>query len=253
MTTRGQKRTNQIAASLDATDDTANNAPSTNKRTKKPTRKAQANASANSRASTGASANIEAQSNAEASTKASTSTGPAGIDSAGATSSKPIQVDAMAAIHTQLGEMQRQITQAHQNTERERVRTQQLEVQLAEANRPHSTPPVSQPMAPATDKEMKAVLIALDKWLPIFAGSHLHIHNDNQAVCEGLKKLSIKGQAMEPLRKIAILLAQHDVLITVIWVDSKSNSLADMLSRLQYDKIADIYPQLQGLEARRRL
>lgn len=102
-------------------------------------------------------------------------------------------------------------------------------------------------------KEMKAVLIALDKWLPIFAGLHLHIHNDNQAVCEGLKKLSIKGQAMEPLRKIAILLAQHDVLITVIWIDSKSNSLADMLSRLQYDRIADIYPQLQGLEARRRL
>lgn len=150
MTTRGQKRTNQIAASLDATDDTANNAPSTNKRTKKPTRKVQANASANSRASTGASANIDAQSSAEASTNASISTGPVGIDSAGATSSNPIQVDAIAAIQTQLGEMQRQITQAHQNTERERVRTQQLEVQLAEANRPHSTPPVSQPMAPAT-------------------------------------------------------------------------------------------------------
>lgn len=97
-------------------------------------------------------------------------------------------------------------------------------------------------------KEMKAVLVALDKWLPIFAGSHLHIHNDNQAVCEGLRKLSIKGQAMEPLRRIVVLLAQHNIVITVTWIDSKSNALADMLSRLQYDKIADIYPQLQGLK-----
>ena len=89
---------------------------------------------------------------------------------------------------------------------------------------------------------MKAVLITFNKWLPIFAGLYLHIYNDNRAVYKGLKKLLIKGQAIELLRSIAILLAQYNVAITVKWINSKSNSLADILSRMQYNKIADLYP-----------
>lgn len=46
---------------------------------------------------------------------------------------------------------------------------------------------------------------------------------------------------MAPLRDIAMLLAQHDILVVEVkWIHSYENSLADMLSRMQYDKIADI-------------
>ncbi len=90
-------------------------------------------------------------------------------------------------------------------------------------------------------EEMKAVLIALWRWISELAGKALYIFNDNQAVCYGLVKLSIRGPAMAPLRDIAMLLAQHDILVVEVkWIHSYENSLADMLSRMQYDKIADI-------------
>lgn len=52
---------------------------------------------------------------------------------------------------------------------------------------------------------------------------------------------------MTPLRQIALLLAQHDIVITVTWIRSEGNSLADMLSRMHFERIANIYPQLRDL------
>ena len=55
----------------------------------------------------------------------------------------------------------------------------------------------------------------------------------------------MRGPAMAPLRDVVMLLALHDILVEVMWLDSKSNHLADLLSRGEHDKIADEYPQLQ--------
>ena len=96
-------------------------------------------------------------------------------------------------------------------------------------------------------KEMMAVLHALRKWLPIFKGSKLVIYGDNQAVVNGLRNGSIRGPAMKPLRDIAMLLALHDIVIESHWISSRENTLADMLSRGQWNKIADNYPLLQDL------
>ena len=63
-------------------------------------------------------------------------------------------------------------------------------------------------------KEMTSVLFAIRKWLNLIAGKHLIIHGDNFAVVSGLKKRSIQGAAMAPLREICMLLAKHDVTIT---------------------------------------
>ena len=41
-----------------------------------------------------------------------------------------------------------------------------------------------------------------------------------------------------------MLMALHDITISPIWIPSKENALADMLSRGLWDKIADVYPQL---------
>lgn len=94
-------------------------------------------------------------------------------------------------------------------------------------------------------KEIMAVQLAITKWLPELIGKALYIFNDNQAVCFGLIKLSIRGDAMQPLRRIALLLASHDIVVVdVRWIHTYDNSLADMLSRLQWEKIANYYPQL---------
>lgn len=97
-------------------------------------------------------------------------------------------------------------------------------------------------------KEMMAVQLSISRWLPELIGKALYIFNDNQAVCFGLMKLSIRGDAMHPLRQIALLLASHDIVVMEVkWIHTYENSLADMLSRLQWERIADKYPQLQSL------
>ena len=56
---------------------------------------------------------------------------------------------------------------------------------------------------------------------------------------------------MSPLRDIAMLLANHDITLEPKWISTKENALADMLSRFEYQKIADIYPQLSYLQTQR--
>lgn len=50
---------------------------------------------------------------------------------------------------------------------------------------------------------------------------------------------------MQPLHKIAMLCAEHNIEVQVHWISTKQNSLADMLSRGQSTKIANKYLILQ--------
>ena len=96
-------------------------------------------------------------------------------------------------------------------------------------------------------KEMKAVLYAIRLWLPRLRGARLILHCDNNACIYGLRKLSIRGPAMAPLRDIAIILASSDVILTPSWISTKENDLADGLSRFRFEKIANEYSQLRIL------
>ena len=64
-------------------------------------------------------------------------------------------------------------------------------------------------------------------------------------MAHGVQKTSIGGKAMQPLRKIAMLRAEHDIEVQMHWISTKPNFLADMLSRGQYNKIANKYLSLQ--------
>ena len=64
-------------------------------------------------------------------------------------------------------------------------------------------------------KEMTSVVFAMRKWLDPTRGKHLAIHGDNYAVVSGLRKRSIQGAAMALLRDIRMLLAKHDITITL--------------------------------------
>ena len=101
-------------------------------------------------------------------------------------------------------------------------------------------------------REMLAVKLAVKRWLPRLAGSRIVIHCDNAAVVSGLKKSTIHGPAMSPLRQLTLLFAVHDIAVVPIWIPTKANELADLLSRFLFEKAAKLYPQLTK-EALRRL
>ena len=92
------------------------------------------------------------------------------------------------------------------------------------------------------EKEMTAILHAIRRWLPMCKGAHLLLYCDSFAVMSGVKKTSIRGGAMHPLRNIAMMAAIYDIEIEPHWLSTKENFLADWLSRGLFGKIADNYP-----------
>ena len=94
-------------------------------------------------------------------------------------------------------------------------------------------------------KEMTAVPQALPKWIETFKGSLRRIFDDNFAIVNGLQRNSINGEVMEPLQRIAMLCREYNIELQAHWISTKQNSLADMLSRGQYTKIANKYSSLQ--------
>ena len=92
---------------------------------------------------------------------------------------------------------------------------------------------------------MTAIFQAIARWIETFKGSHLHVFCDNFAVAHGLQKTSIRGEAMQLLRKVAILCAEQDIEVQAYRISTKQNSLADMLLCGRYTKIANKYPSLQ--------
>ena len=79
-------------------------------------------------------------------------------------------------------------------------------------------------------KKTWAVLFAFRRWLHVLAGKHILLYGDNFAVFQRLKHLSIRGPSMIPMRNIAMLMALHNITISPVWIPSKENALADMLS-----------------------
>jgi hypothetical protein len=63
-------------------------------------------------------------------------------------------------------------------------------------------------------QEMFAVPQALQLWLASFAGRQVHVYCDNDAIVAALRKQIIRGNAISPLRKIAMIAALHDVQLT---------------------------------------
>ena len=68
---------------------------------------------------------------------------------------------------------------------------------------------------------MTGVFQALARLIETFKGSHLYIFGDNFAVVNGLQQNSIMGEAMEPLKRIAMLYAEYDIEVQAHWISTK--------------------------------
>ena len=53
---------------------------------------------------------------------------------------------------------------------------------------------------------------------------------------------------MTYLRRIAMLAAEHDIVVDSRWISTTENWLADLLSRAHFDKLANTDPQLLVLQ-----
>lgn len=59
-------------------------------------------------------------------------------------------------------------------------------------------------------KEMMTILQVIARWIKIIQGSHLYIFYNNFMVVYGLQKTFIRGEVIQPLRKIAMLCAEYN-------------------------------------------
>ncbi|KAJ7629517.1 hypothetical protein DFH06DRAFT_967632, partial [Mycena polygramma] len=82
-------------------------------------------------------------------------------------------------------------------------------------------------------KELWAMLHALRTWAtPDWAGTCVTLHVDNTGAVSGLNSGSLKEAASQSLlREIFFLALSSNFSIDCVWIDSKSNYLADALSR----------------------
>ena len=93
-------------------------------------------------------------------------------------------------------------------------------------------------------QEMRAVEQVLLHWGNKWRGTILIMHIDNKAVVHGLKNRTMRGGSMNVLRRCLLLTTEYDVELEAQWVSTKENALADSLSRSEYNRIADLAPQL---------
>ena len=61
------------------------------------------------------------------------------------------------------------------------------------------------------------------------------IFTDNTICQRGLQKQTLYDAAFKPLRQTPLLAAQFDILLVPIWILGHTNSLADALSRFDFD------------------
>eukprot|EP00873_Tetraselmis_striata_P022713 jgi/Tetstr1/442977/TSEL_031037.t1 len=83
-----------------------------------------------------------------------------------------------------------------------------------------------------TWKELKAVRLAVESFLPHLARLNVLMHEDNQAVCHVLSGLtSLSPKVMAELRRLWCLLDSHGIHLRARYIRSAANIWADCLSR----------------------
>ena len=70
------------------------------------------------------------------------------------------------------------------------------------------------------------------------------MHIDNRAVAYAIENRTIRGASMNILRRCLLLAAEYDLEISTQWIPTKDNMLADALSCFDFDRVANIAPQL---------
>jgi len=94
-------------------------------------------------------------------------------------------------------------------------------------------------------KEMYTVLHALRSWTSKYRACRIKLHCNNEEVVAALAKRGIKGQAISPLRQLAMHIALHDIELHCLWITTKETSLADALTQWDTEKMGNLCPDFE--------
>lgn len=91
-------------------------------------------------------------------------------------------------------------------------------------------------------RELHAATKALATWAPSLRGSRIMFHIDNTTACCVLNKLySPVSQLMELVRSWCILVEEYSLVVSVVYISTKDNTMADALSRGDMDTFFGIH------------
>jgi hypothetical protein len=94
-------------------------------------------------------------------------------------------------------------------------------------------------------KEAYAILFAFAKWGHLWMGHTVLVMCDNTVVVNAINSRSVRGQTIDPLQLLFLTAALYDIEVSSMWLSSKDNWIADALSRFEFDKIANLFPQFR--------
>ena len=101
-------------------------------------------------------------------------------------------------------------------------------------------------------KEAYAILFAFAKWTHLWHGHKVVVRCDNATIVSAINSRSIRSNAIDPIQLLFLTAAVDDIEIVAEWLSSEDNWIADALSRFNFDKIADLFPQFRKAENCRR-
>lgn len=98
-------------------------------------------------------------------------------------------------------------------------------------------------------REMKALVTAAAVWGPTWHGKRVVFHCDNECVVHVVNSGTCKSPAIMALvRALFFISAQHEFLVHCVYINTKDNTIADALSRLDFVRFrreapcAQLYP-----------
>ncbi|KAJ5413732.1 hypothetical protein N7509_000359 [Penicillium cosmopolitanum] len=98
------------------------------------------------------------------------------------------------------------------------------------------------------DAILQGFLLFIHHWIH----HTLVIHTDSSTAHAGLRKGFLHGPPNAPLKSLLILAAARDIQIVPHWLPSGENTLADALSRNNFQEVANICPHWQDLSVLNR-
>ena len=127
--------------------------------------------------------------------------------------------------------------------------------QDAHAHHPRNAAPLAVAQAAHAHINTNEVDAILQGFL-LFSHHWLHhtlvIHTDSSTAHAGLRKGFLHGPPNSPLKSLLILAAARDIQIVPQWLPSGENTLADALSRNNFQEVANICPHWQDLSVLNR-
>ena len=93
--------------------------------------------------------------------------------------------------------------------------------------------------------ELRAIQTAFLTWGHEWAKQTVVIHTDSEVAFSALANNKAHGLAFYPLRHILLVASQHDIILRPKWIAGKTNSIADALSRFNWNSLANLCPTWQ--------